>query len=155
MLLGAELYRRYREYSEANGNKYPVGRNKFGALLAESGVGNGRAHTRKAERAYTGIALRPADTADTSLQETSPSKSSLRDYLEKNLSACQNIHKHRAFMDILPCANCGSDTLFRRHANGEPLCAYCTPDVSLVDVFEIVYAVGGPLWLEEERESGK
>ena len=89
-VIGGDLYKAYREYAETNGNKYPVGRKRFTALLAEMGIQGGRAATKRGDRTYTGIALRSSDTSDTSLLEESPNKTSMGTFSESNLSERQN-----------------------------------------------------------------
>jgi putative DNA primase/helicase len=151
-VVGGRLYERYRQYCDVSGNRYPVGRKRFTALLAEMGVERGRAGTSNGDRTYTGIALKESasDTSDRSYPKKSSHDFSMEDFLEEEVSERQEDGKPLSFLEIPPCEVCASDTFYRRQPGGPLLCCVCRPYSDLSEVAEFVMLDSGSRIVLEE-----
>jgi hypothetical protein len=139
--LSGVLYGHYMGYCNANGNRYPVGHKKFGALLQVMGVQRGRAGTRIGERIFRGIGLREgvSDTSDTSEPKSLPGKVRRKRLLPSNVSEVSAPPKPCRFMKIAACEACGSDRFWCQKPGGELLCCKCIPYRQWDEVAEFVW----------------
>ena len=156
-VLSGELYGHYLEYSNANGNRYPVGQKKFAPLLAVMGVQRGRAGNRRGDRTFVGIGLKEpiSDTSDTSEPKSPPGKGNRKRLLHSNVSERQKPPKPCSFCQIDACATCGSDEFWCQKRGGEHLCCQCIPYRRWDHVAEFVWCAEELTWEELESCGGE